>query len=291
MDATIARAVKKEPVQDDLASPSIRAPTKYLMSDVQIPGPETKEEASKEDADCPGVSRDIEEDGTPTPSHAGNDSSESTSTFSALSSEEALVQSLQLQAQEAAAQEQRLQAEVDLPWRQMEDYRQTGTEFRRTRLARWAELATLYAQRRELEATTKRERGDYDELKDKETKSEHLANIKWQAGNRLKRDADEAAKQRRNLERELKEARYEDELCKQFSDPGFRQFVRNITDDKARHRLLNDATTDDATITDLPEIDIMLERAIEVVKDEFKSKDEPAKTGMSNLASLFLYCF
>ena len=224
-----------------------------------------------------------------------------------LSSEEALVLSLRSKVQEAHDEEQQLKCRAESAESDKEGYeiqvRRTHMmlqvtveeveELKEQKMEIIAKWRAALAERRAIEALIKKKEVEYDEKSATKKALVDQIHAKHDEHKSAICEVHKAAKRRRDLEKELEDAEYEARFVKECPDAGFRQFVRDTTGDRARHRLLNDTIKGEAMVVDLGEIEIMLEQAADRTKADIKPRDERAKTGISQICQtlvLLLTC-
>lgn len=257
-------AISSESSTDMLSPPSFRAPTMSPISD--FPTDQSADDGSKP--------RDNVMATTPSLSQQSTANSKSLS----LSSEEFQVRLLQSKVEEATRAEQTLQEKAGSIWREKQEHDNASAGLNRDLECIKTDIKGLHAERRQIEAAVRRKKDRLNEITYEKQRIDTKAQAKWEEGKAVKRDVDEAARSRRSLEKELKEAKVQEELFNMYPDAGLRKFAEHALKNEEHSKLFSAFVQGQARDDDLDAIENLLEEAEDGTKNDIKVEAQPLRS-------------
>jgi hypothetical protein len=257
-------AISSESSTDMLSPPSSRAPTVSPMLDF----------STGQSADDGRKPRDNVMATTPSLSQQSTANLKSPSP----SSEEFQVRLLVSKVEEATRAEQTLREKVGSIWREKQEHDNASAGLNRDLERIKTDIKGLYAERRQIEAAVRRKKDRQKEITYEKQRIDAKARGKWEEGKAVKRDVDEAARSRRLLEKELKEAKVQEELFNMYPDAGLRKFAEHALKNEEQSKLFNAFVLSEARDDDLDAIENLLEEAEDGTKNDIKVEAQPLRS-------------
>lgn len=124
-------------------------------------------------------------------------------------------------------------------WREKQEYDNALAGLNQELETIKTDIKGLFAKRREIEAVVRRKKDRQNDVTHEQQLISEKSQAKWDDGRSAKRDVDEAARNRRSLQKQLKEARLQEDLFHQYPDAGLRAFARHALQSETHSKLFS----------------------------------------------------
>jgi hypothetical protein len=194
------------------------------------------------------------------------------------SSEEIQVRLLQAKVDKAAAAERSLKDKAGGIWREKQEYDNLSADLNKDLDSTKAEIKDLWAARKKAEDAVRRNRDRQNEIAQEKQLIDKKSHAKWEEGKAAKCDVDVAARNLRSLEKQLREAKVQEELFRLYPDAGLRAFAQNALHNREQSQLFNNLVRGAGGDGVLNAIEKLLEEAEDGAKEDIKDEDQTIRS-------------